>query len=74
MKFLVFFRDDDWIWELHRAGGQVIATAVRGFRTPEEAYEAIEVFQKNCHAFIYDSAGNMVESIAITRRPKIVMR
>lgn len=74
MKFFVFFRDDDWIWELRRAGGQVIATAARGFRTHEETYEAIEVFQKNCDAFIYDIAGNMVESIAIIRHPQIAMR
>ena len=72
MKFFVFLRDDEWHWKLRCAGGQVIATSALGFRTYEEAHEAVDLVQKCCDAFIYDSAGNMLESLAISRFPHLV--
>ena len=61
-KYFVFLSGDHWDWELRRVGGVVIAMNAQGFRSYEEAHNALSLFQKSCDAFIFDTAGNIVEA------------
>jgi uncharacterized protein YegP (UPF0339 family) len=73
MQFFVILQGEQWHWELRRVRGEVVATSAHGYRTQEDALEAIHLIRKSCDAFMYDVSGNMLESRAVTRvRPVVV--